>query len=134
MTGSGNYPTVFLLNANDSAGDCERILSSSGYRVETLDDGGAELDVVMQSRPEAVIVDLKHPCAECLRLIQQIRRGDQRIAIIVIAASPSVRNAVDALKAGADEILREPFSPDELKLVVAVALKQRREGSCQRST
>jgi len=130
MTGSGNHPTVFVLNDSDAARNCERILSSSGYRVETRDDGGAELDVVMQARPEAVIVDLRHPCNECLRLIQKIRRGDQQIAIIVIAASPTVRNAVDALKAGADEILLEPFSSDELMLMVAAALKQRRDGSC----
>jgi DNA-binding response OmpR family regulator len=125
MTVSEYQPTVFVLNRDDAVrANCERILSDIGYRVVALDAGYAELDPMMETGPAAVIADLRQPCDECCELIHEVRMGHRNAAIIVIAARPSVRNAVDALKAGADEILSEPFSSDELRATVAVALRK----------
>jgi DNA-binding response OmpR family regulator len=130
IVASGNHATVFLLESDEAVrGTCARVLSRGGYHVETL-DGSADLDVLMQAGPDAVVVDLRRPCHESLELIRGIRACDRRVVIIVTAANPTVSNAVDALKAGADEILPEPFSPDELKLAVAVAMEQRKGRAC----
>lgn len=125
MIASGNQQTVFVLNRSDTVrANCERILSDVGYRVVALNGGYAELDPMMETGPAVVIADLRQPCDECCELIHEVRMGHRNAAIIVIAARPSVRNAVDALKAGADEILSAPFSSDELRATVAVALRK----------
>ena len=129
MAASGSHPMVFVLNSDEAVGiSYEQILASVGYRVVTFGGRCAELDALRKVGPDAVIVDLRHQYDDRLELLHKIRQGGQQVAIVVIAASPTVRSAVDTLKAGADEILVDPFSSDELKLAVATALRQRREG------
>jgi DNA-binding response OmpR family regulator len=131
MTALGSYRTVLLLDEDDAArSNCEQVLSSVGYRVVSLDGGCMDLDRMMEAKPVAVIADLKGPCDDWLRLIREIRERDRDIAIVAIVARATVRDAVDALKAGADEILPERFSIDELKAAVAVALRQHGHRSC----
>ena len=106
-----------ILVVDDSEATLELIrrnLESNGYCVSTstnvedalrrLDEGGFNL----------VITDIKMPKVSGMELIRHIRENHRDIEVMTITGYPSVNNAVDAVKTGAQEYLTKPFTDDEL--------------------
>jgi len=80
----------------------------------------SEADEYLQCHePHLVITDVKLPDGNSLERLPELV-GNQ--PVIVLTAFGSVRNAVEAMKAGAFEYLVKPVSPEELLLVVQRAL------------
>lgn len=105
---------------------CRQILDKDGFQVETLEDGAQGLEAVARLKPDLVVVDLKMPGISGMEVISRLRELDPQVVIAVITGYASVASAVDAIKAGAYDFLPKPFTPDELRLVVARGLEHRR--------
>ena len=69
--------------------------------------------------PSLVITDVRLPDGDSLERLPELVKSQP---VIVLTAYGSVRDAVQAMKAGAFEYLLKPVSPDELILVVQRAL------------
>ncbi len=69
--------------------------------------------------PSLVITDVRLPDGDSLERLPELAKSQP---VIVLTAFGSVRDAVQAMKAGAFEYLLKPVSPDELILVVQRAL------------
>jgi DNA-binding NtrC family response regulator len=104
---------------------CERILSKTGFVVQTFEDGARGLAAVAELRPALVLVDLKMPGLSGMEVIPRIREIDPNAVIVVITGYATIGTAVDAMKAGAYDFLPKPFSPDELRLIVRRGLERR---------
>ena len=80
----------------------------------------AEADAFLaRGEPHLIVTDVKLPDGNSLERLPSLVGS---YPVIVLTAFGSVRNAVEAMKAGAFEYLVKPVSPDELKLVVQRAL------------
>ena len=81
----------------------------------------SEADAFLSNgEPHLIVTDVKLPDGNSL---ERLPRLVGSFPVIVLTAFGSVRNAVEAMKAGAFEYLVKPVSPDELKLVVQRALE-----------
>ncbi len=119
---------VVVIDDNDVCrSSCDQILSTLGYDVETFADGVAGFLAMTTSAPDVAIVDLKMPGLSGKEVISEVRKHDQQVAIVVVTGYPTIGSAVEAMKAGADEFLPKPFSPDELTLAVKASLRRRRQ-------
>jgi DNA-binding NtrC family response regulator len=130
---SPDAPATALVVAGDrvTCMNCSHALSQMGYSVRFCERCAEAPTAVMHARPDVAVVCLQGPEREKDgQLILGIRQRRKRMAIVAIAGHPTVREAVNLLKAGVDEILPEPFSCDELTLAVAMALRHRQETSC----
>lgn len=79
-----------------------------------------EADEVLRNRePNLIVTDVKLPDADSLERLPDLVDNQP---VVVLTAFGSVRNAVEAMKAGAFEYLVKPVSPEELSLVVQRAL------------
>ncbi len=105
---------------------CTEILSRSGYRVETFEDGARGLDAVAAGKPALVLVALKMPGLSGMEVIGRLHEIDPTMTVVVITGYATIGTAVDAMKAGAQDVLPKPFSPDELRLAVQRGLERRR--------
>ncbi|MEJ1377051.1 MAG: sigma-54 dependent transcriptional regulator [Candidatus Sedimenticola sp. (ex Thyasira tokunagai)] len=76
-------------------------------------------EYLRENEPRLVVTDVRLPDGDCLEHLAQLCENQP---VIVLTAYGSVRNAVDAIKAGASEYLVKPISPDELVLVAQRAL------------
>ncbi len=65
--------------------------------------------------PHLILTDVRMPDGDSLERLPDLVKNQP---VVVLTAYGSVRNAVDAMKAGAFEYLLKPVSPDELILVV----------------
>lgn len=105
---------------------CRRILSAEGYEVVTAEDGAAGLDIFLRQGPfQAALVDMKMPRMSGIELVEQIRRRDADVLLLIITAYATIETAVEATKRGAYGYIPKPFTPEELLLPVRNGLEYR---------
>jgi len=120
-------PLVLVIDDEESMRDsCSQIIAKLGCRVETAEDGAIGLAKIRELKPDAIIVDLKMPGIGGLDVLNEVRLIDPQIVAIVITGYATVDAAVEAMKRGAYDFLPKPFTPDELRLILARALERRR--------
>lgn len=105
---------------------CRRILGRDGYAVEVFEGGAAGLARVREAAPPLLLVDLKMPEMDGFQVLEEVRRTDPAVVVVVITGYATIATAVEAMKAGAYDFLPKPFTPDELRLVVERGLERRR--------
>ena len=100
-------------------------LSRDGYEVMTAEDGEQGLTMLRENHIDLVVTDLKMPKVDGMMLLRQALRESPDLPIVMITAHGTVDTAVEALKLGAFDYLTKPFDKDEVRQVVAKALKTR---------
>jgi CheY-like chemotaxis protein len=92
-------------------------LQAKGYRVQLAVDGVRALKVVQAETFEGMILDIGIPSMDGLLVLQQIRKWDQQIPIVMVTASGSKELAIRAIGMGAQAYMLKPFDVDELQRV-----------------
>src|SRR6202142_2457921 len=100
-------------------------LTRDGYDVLTAEDGEQGLSLLREHHIDLVITDLKMPKVDGMTLLREALREDPELPIVMITAHGTVDTAVEALKIGAFDYLTKPFDKDEVRAIVAKALKTR---------
>src|SRR3990167_2815057 len=104
----------------------EKILSREGLKVVwTTRSSGVE-DLIHQNNPSAVLLDLKLADSDGLTILSRIRETDRELPVIILTAHDTVKTAVQEMKKGAFDYMAKPFDNEELKVVLAKAIEQRR--------
>lgn len=118
---------VLVIDDEEAMRDsCAQILLKNRYRVETAENGTAGIQKIRDLQPDAVIVDLKMPGMSGFDVLDTLPGIDPHIAVIVITGYATVDSAVEAMKKGAFDFLPKPFTPEELRIILAHALDRRR--------
>ncbi len=105
-------------------------LDTLGMPVQTAGDGEEALQKLQESDFSLVLLDLKLPGMDGLEVLRRIRESRPEIQVIMITAHGSIEYAVEAMKLGAVDFIRKPFSPGEIRGLVAKVLERRdMEGS-----
>ncbi len=96
-------------------------LTAAGFTCAEAGDGQEALDVLGSlagaGHPPAVAtVDWNMPVMDGLSFVQQVRDDPRwaEVRLIMITTESEYSRIEDALRAGADEYLMKPFSPDDL--------------------
>ena len=100
-------------------------LSRDGYEVMLAEDGEQGLTMLRENHIDLIVTDLKMPKVDGMELLRQALRESPDLPIVMITAHGTVDTAVEALKLGAFDYLTKPFDKDEVRQVVAKALKTR---------
>src|SRR6267143_5437568 len=102
------------------------LLSREGYSVRVA-QGGAEGVELAKSIPfDAAIVDVMMPGMDGMAVLEELKKLDDDLPVIMITAFASVENAIAAMKRGAFDYITKPFKNDEVLVVIRNALAQRR--------
>lgn len=112
-------PKILLVDDDQDVLDgLKKILTQDGYTVSTASSGYQALNLLSKRGFDIIITDMKLPGMGGLSLIQEIRKKNEPVAIVVITAYSSVKTAVDAIKCGADDYLTKPLNVEELEIVL----------------
>ena len=104
----------------------ETLLTREGYEVKLASSGEAGLDLA-RSRPfDAAIVDIMMPGIGGIATLDELRRIDEDLAVIIITAFASIESAISAMKSGAFDYITKPFKNDEVLVVIRNAMERRR--------
>ena len=100
-----------------------RTLGHWGFDVVVAHDGlEAWASIVSHQPPDLAIVDWMMPGIDGIELCRRIRATPPRspVYVILLTARSSQQDLVAGLEAGADDYLRKPFDPDELRARIHV--------------
>ena len=91
-------------------------------------DGKQAVDLFQQGPPiDAVVSDLKMPGMDGLDLFHRLRILDPEIIFIITTAHGTIESSVTAMKEGVYDYLVKPINFDELSLMLAKAIRSRRQ-------
>ena len=98
-------------------------LEAEGYRIMTYSDGASALESFKQSTPDLAILDIKMPRMDGMELLRHLRQKSN-IPVIFLTSKEEEIDEVLALKVGADDFIRKPFSQRLLLERVKVLLRR----------
>jgi DNA-binding response OmpR family regulator len=124
----GEQPVV--LAADDDEDILELIafrLERSGYTVLQARDGEEALELARASLPDLAVLDVMMPKIDGFELTRRLRENEatNRIPIILLTARAQEADIQRGFDAGADDYIRKPFSPQELRARVQAILGRR---------
>ena len=114
-----------ILVVDDEASQRELLdgfLRSLGYDVQQADSGEQALEAIQRCLPDMVLLDVRLPGINGIETLAAIRRFAPDLPVSLITAFADLRQAVEAMKGGADDYLSKPVDLDELKTAIADAL------------
>ena len=92
-----------------------RFLEKGGHTVRTAATGGAGLSAFAECSPDAVVLDYRLPDIDGIAVIARIRAQDATVPILMITGHGSIELAVEAMKAGANDLLTKPVALADLR-------------------
>ncbi len=98
-------------------------LEGEGFEVAQATDGKEALAAIAEAEPDILILDHRMPRPDGMEVLHRIRSGGSSFPVIMLTAHGNVAQAVEAMKAGANEYLTKPFDLEELKIAIEKALK-----------
>ena len=101
----------------------QSMVEREGYSIKIASSGQEFLKILAGSKPDLVLVDLHLPDASGLDLLAKSRYRYPEVPVIVITASNSVADVVNALKGGATDYVTKPVEHQRLLVSLANALK-----------
>jgi two-component system response regulator MprA len=101
-----------------------RALTLAGYDVDMAADGEDGLARIVESPPDAVVLDLGLPGLDGLDVCRSLRGRGDRVPVLMLTARDAVEDRIDGLDAGADDYLVMPFDVGELAARLRALLRR----------
>jgi signal transduction histidine kinase len=102
---------------------CQRVLKNAAYELDSARSGEEAEARMAEGRYGIVVTDIKMPGMGGLELLRRIKEKDPDQIVIVFTGYANVATARESLKLGAFDYIPKPFTPDELRDVIANAVK-----------
>jgi DNA-binding NtrC family response regulator len=104
----------------------ETAIGRSGMQVVTAPGGQPALDLINGPRGEQitlVLLDLVMPDMGGLEVLERLRPTHPELPVIVLTAKGGIDSAVEAMRAGANDFLVKPASPERITVSIRNQLK-----------
>ncbi|MDD6190609.1 MAG: sigma-54 dependent transcriptional regulator [Firmicutes bacterium] len=95
------------------------ILENCGYSVVTCGSGKEALEILERANLDLVISDLKMNGMSGYELLEEIKRREYDVEVIMLTAFGTIETAVEAMKLGAYTYVTKGNDPEELLMEVA---------------
>jgi two-component system response regulator AtoC len=93
-------------------------LEAYGFTVITAGTGVEALRKLSLEKFDGVFLDVKMPEMGGIEALEEIRKRDKEIPIIIITSSSTQEAAIEAIAKGANEYVLKPFEWAELKIKI----------------
>ncbi len=93
----------------------------NSYTLILADSGLNALQMLKQHRIDIVLTDLKMPDVEGEVILEEVRKGDHPVPVIIMTAFGTIENAVTMMKQGAFDYIVKPVNLDQLDVALTRA-------------
>lgn len=117
-------PRLLIVDDEESIRDfLDIMLKKEGYEVTLAEDGEQGKDFLQKKSFDLVISDLQMPKMNGLELLKFSKENYPDLTFMMITAFGTTESAVEAMKMGAYDYITKPFKIDEVRIVIANALR-----------
>jgi DNA-binding NtrC family response regulator len=102
------------------------LLTQAGFHVALAENGPQGLALARRGNFDAAIVDVMLPDMGGLEVLEEMKRVDPELVVLMITAFASLETAITAMKKGAFDYVAKPFKHEELLHILRNGLNQRR--------
>lgn len=95
------------------------IFAGSGHRLRAVDNGYSALDEISRGSCDIVFSELNLPRMSGIDLMIKIKELRAALPVVLIAGDVSVKDAVSAMKKGADDFILKPLTKETIESVLA---------------
>jgi signal transduction histidine kinase len=104
----------------------EEFISQSGYTVDTAGDGARGLELLGKSSYDLVLCDLRMPGIDGAVVLEEASATHPATPVIVMTGHATIESAIHALRSGAYDYLRKPFTLSEIERTIENCLERKR--------
>lgn len=103
-----------------------KALCGGAVEVAGANDAETGMQLLRESSPDVLFLDIMLPDANGLELASQIRAFDPKLPVVFITASEDSGVAIEAMKLGAYDYVLKPLGVEQIQSLTASALETRR--------
>lgn len=100
-------------------------LPDLSFSISEACNGKQALDAIDSASFDLVLMDVRMPEMDGLEALEEIKKRDPRVFVMIMTAHANFKDAVEAIKFGAYDYIEKPVQPEKLKEVVTKALETR---------
>jgi len=100
-----------------------RDLKKDGYDIKLVSDGESGIAAYRENGYDLVLLDLRLPDIDGIAVLRKLKDISSDVIVIMMTAYATVETAVQAVKLGAADFIKKPFTYEELKTYINRALK-----------
>lgn len=104
----------------------EKLLSYEDYSVLTAPEGTAAIETVKNEIVDIVLLDIKMPGMDGIEVLEELKRMEPFLPVIIISGHGNIDTAVKATKLGAYDFIEKPIDLDRVLLTVRNGIRQGR--------
>ena len=124
--GTSSKPSVLIVDDEAGPREALKMILRPFFNLHAVENATAALQVLRERKIDIVTLDLKLPDGNGTDLLQEIKRGQEHVEVIIITGYGSLKSAMDGIRYGAAGYLLKPFNVMELIDVVTHALEKKR--------
>src|SRR6266850_7269377 len=119
-------PRVLIVDDDADVGEfLKDALGGWGYDVTHAPNGREAVGLISHQIFDAALVDIWMPEMDGLQVLDEMKRHDPALEVVMMTGNPMVETAVQALKSGAYDYLIKPLNLDELQHLMQQVLEKR---------
>ena len=103
---------------------CKMVLSEMGYLCDHFLSGEAGLKALLNNHYDVLLLDMKLKDMNGMEILEIIKDAKPDLYVIIITGYSTVKNAVTAMKLGANEYISKPFDDDDIIIAVQNAFQK----------
>jgi DNA-binding response OmpR family regulator len=110
-------PTALIVEDEPEANKLLAMLVQlRGYQTESALDGAQAMDCVRNRVPDVVFLDLMLPDVDGFDICRFLKSSGKtsKVPVIIVTARITDLNRIESFRAGADDFIPKPYTPDEI--------------------
>jgi len=116
-----------ILIVDDEVGPRESLhmILKSMYDVHTVQNGEEAIKFISQKKVDLVTLDLEMPGLSGIEVLQEIKKLQPDIEVIIVSVHGTLSNAQKAILFGAGDFISKPFNVADIIATVSKAFERR---------
>ncbi len=103
----------------------KNFLEREGHKVAEAENGEQALEKISRQHYDLLLLDYKMPGMDGMQVLQEVKKINCEIDVVIITAYGTIESAVEAMKAGAIDYITKPIEFDELLFLMGRVAERR---------
>jgi len=117
-------PTILVIDDELGPRESIRMIFKNKYNVIPVESGERGIEVIKKIKVDVIILDLKMGGKNGIETLEEIRKYDEKVPVIILTGYGDMESARKAMHFGVIEFMSKPFDIPELESIVNRAIEK----------